>query len=75
MNTTTAARFAINAPALPIIPPFLAAMTPALVPLGSSNILVPPQMIYQLAYEAALRQLAHDRAQQYFRECQTPSNN
>ncbi len=65
----------IHTPALPIVSPLFGAMIPTLIPLGSSNILLPPQTIYQLAFNLALEQLHRERAQQSFRHHQHPSNN
>jgi len=76
IKTNTQIRFTIPAaPALALVPPMMAMMTPALVPLGSSNILVPPHLIYQLAFEQALRDVHREQARVNFRQHSALSDN
>ncbi|HUO11091.1 MAG TPA: hypothetical protein VM008_22515 [Phycisphaerae bacterium] len=73
--TALNSRFQLATPALPVVPVLFTAKIPFLVPLGGSNVLVPPQFIYHVACEAALRQHARDRAVADFRRFHSPSNN
>jgi hypothetical protein len=76
IKTNAQTRFTIPAaPALALVPPLMAMMTSALVPLGTSNVLVPPQLIYQLAFEQALRDMHREQARINFHRDSALSDN